>query len=423
MSAGGGILFTVLLLMEGCYLLFASAGVWLFVSGMRRCNRQEPTLRLPRVSCIVTCYAEGAAVRETIASLVNQTYAGEIDILMVVDGAFQNQATLAAATRGADEFRRCRGRRVTVLAKWVRGGRASSLNAGLALATGEIVMALDGDTSFDRRMVGLGVRHFESPGVIGLAGTLCVRNAGQNVLTRLQSLDYLIYRQYVRAGLGAFNVVNNIPGAHGLFRADILRRVGGWDTGAAEDVDLTWRLRKYFGRYPHLRIAADPHVLSFTDVPTRWTDFLMQRLRWEGDPVYLYLRKHWSSLKPGLLGWRNFLFAAWYGVTYQIVMPLLLLVAVLELSLCTDADWARIVLLKGYLFLLGAFGLVVGADLGWISERPREDLRAAAWLPVYPLFFLMLRLWSAAAVLHSLLLRSHLDSSMAPWWVLRRGKF
>lgn len=422
MPAVGGILFTVLLMLEGAYLLFASAGVWLFVSRMCQGGCQ-PSSRLPRVSCIVTCYAEGDAVRETITSLVHQTYAGEIDILMVIDGAFQNGATLAAANRGADEFRRCRGRHVTVLAKWARGGRASSLNAGLALATGDIVMALDGDTSFDTRMVALSVRHFENPGVIGLAGTLCVRNAGRNLLTRLQSLDYLIYRQFVRAGLGAFNVVNNIPGAHGIFRADFLRRVGGWDTGAAEDVDLAWRIRKYFGRYPHLRIAADPHVLSFTDVPTRWTEFLRQRLRWEGDPVYLYLRKHRGSLKPGLLGWRNFFFAVWYGVIYQMAMPLLLLVSILQLSLCMDADLARMTLLQGYLFLLGAFSLVVAADLGWISEHPREDIRIAAWLPVYPLFFLMLRLWSAAAVLHSLLLRSHLDSSMAPWWVLRKGKF
>lgn len=420
--AGAG-LFMVLLLLESAYLLFASVGVGKLLMEPKARHSGPQLRRYPLVSCIVTCYAEGEAVAETIASLVEQDYAGEVQVLAVIDGAALNQPTLEAAHRCSLRFRSRRGREVSVLARPGRGGRASSLNAGLAVATGEIVMALDGDTAYHGCMIALAVRHFEDGNVVALAGTLRVRNAGRSLLTRLQALDYLIYRRFVRSGLGALNTVNNIPGAHGIFRADFLRRVGGWDTGSAEDVDLCWRIKKYFGRNPRLRIAADPHVMSFTDVPDSWVGFLRQRLRWEGDPLYLWMRKHAGSLRPGLMGWRNFLFLAWYGVIYQLLMPLLLLVATALLLLCAPPPLGGAVLLLGYLFLLLCFALVVLADLLWISDRPREDVRLATWLPLYPVFFLLIRLWSAAAVLHSLLLRSHLDSSMAPWWVLRKGKF
>ena len=38
------------------------------------------------------------------------------------------------------------------------------------------------------------------------------------------------------------NLVNNISGAFGVFRASFIRWVGGWDAGTAEDLDMTLRL-------------------------------------------------------------------------------------------------------------------------------------------------------------------------------------
>jgi cellulose synthase/poly-beta-1,6-N-acetylglucosamine synthase-like glycosyltransferase len=45
-----------------------------------------------------------------------------------------------------------------------------------------------------------------------------------------------------------FNVLNNISGAFGAFRASTLKLIGGWDNGSAEDIDITLRLKNYFGR-------------------------------------------------------------------------------------------------------------------------------------------------------------------------------
>ena len=57
------------------------------------------------------------------------------------------------------------------------------------------------------------------------------------------------------------------------------------------------------------------------------------------------------------------------------------------------------------------------------SERKRQDLRLAWLLLVFPAFTFVTRCWNAVATLTELLTKSHLDSGMAPSWVLRRTKY
>jgi hypothetical protein len=59
----------------------------------------------------------------------------------------------------------------------------------------------------------------------------------------------------------------------------------------------------------------------------------------------------------------------------------------------------------------------------FLSERPKEDIRLFVLLPLFPFFSFMIRVWSAVASLKEIVLNSHLDSSMAPWWVLKKTKF
>jgi len=160
--------------------------------GLRELRPDRQRERYPRVSCIITCYAEGRDVSKTILSLAEQLYPGFIEIIAVVDGALQNAPTLQAAREASSLVARTPRRQVLVLPKWQRGGRVSSLNAGLSVATGEVVMALDGDTSFDNDMVRNATRHFDDPGVVGVAGNLRVRNAKRSLVARLQALEYVV---------------------------------------------------------------------------------------------------------------------------------------------------------------------------------------------------------------------------------------
>ncbi|MDH1338779.1 glycosyltransferase family 2 protein [Ectopseudomonas oleovorans] len=375
----------------------------------------------PRVSCIITCYSEGLDVQQTLRSLCEQTYTGEIEMIPVVDGAAVNKPTMQAVRDFRVDRQLYPRRLLRPIAKWQRGGRVSSLNAGLAHCTGEIVLALDGDTSFDNDMVVNIVRHFADPDVPAVAGSLRVRNWNASLTTAAQALEYLLSIQMAKIGLSEWNLVNNISGAFGAFRRSFLDKVGGWDTHTAEDLDITLRIKNYFGR-KSLRIPFEPGAIGHTDAPVTLRQFLMQRLRWDGDLYFLYIRKHRHSITPRLLGWPNFLMTLVTGFFFQLVLPFIILgylvAGLFVLPLTHYLALAGLI----YLIYLASTALLYLAMLAMVSERPAQDLRLLPVVMLFPLFMLMMRCWSAVAILNEALRRAHEESSMAPWWVLKKAK-
>lgn len=382
------------------------------------------TTYFPSVSCIMLCYAEGEAVQQTISTLTEQIYPGHIELLAVMDGAARNGDTLWAARAMLPYVERFPNRSLRILPKWQRGGRVSSLNTGFRVSRGEIIMALDGDTSFDNNMVERATRHFVDPAVGCVSGCLRVRNMRKSLATRLQAIEYFLAIQASKTGLSSFNMVNNISGAFGVFRRSVLELVHGWDTGTAEDLDLTIRVKHYFGRHKEgFRIVFDPEAIGFTDVPETMGGFLKQRLRWDGDLFYLYFRKHWNSFTPRLVGWRNFIAFLWTGLLFQIVMPLLILAYTVYIFAVYPLPYVLGTLFIIYVFYLVVLSALFFTFVALLSERPAADLRLSPYLFVMPLFTFMARLNSAFATLWEIFGRGSDDTSMAPWWVTRKGKF
>lgn len=376
----------------------------------------------PTVSCLVTCYAEKEAVRQTVYTLAHQIYPGFIEVILLIDGATRNSDTLAAARRAAAEVEGLPNRRVRVVPKWQRGGRVSSLNSGLALARGEIVLALDGDTSFDNDMIYNCARRFSEPHVVGVAGNLRVRNTRASLCTRMQAIEYMLAIATGRTGLSQLRTLNNISGAFGIFRRSFLQAVGGWRTGTAEDLDLTTRIKNYFGRHPHLRIVFEPRAVGHTDVPDTFAGLLGQRVRWDGDLSFIYLRRYWRSFTPGIFGWRNFIFYAGFGLLFQLIAPFAIVIYTMFMMFTRDPAVVLGVLLFVYLFYLVATLVFFMQYLLMVSERPRFDAGFIWVFPVFPLYTFALRVWSALATLREIFLKTNLDTAMAPWWVLRRMK-
>ncbi|MGV8865155.1 MAG: glycosyltransferase family 2 protein [Pseudomonas sp.] len=386
----------------------------------KRTSIPKSSLYQPKVSCIITCYSEGMDVQTTLLSLCEQTYPGHIEMIPVVDGATVNQLTLHAVRDFQVNKELYPRRYLRPIAKWQRGGRVSSLNAGLAHASGEIVMALDGDTSFDNNMVSAIVRHFADPSVPAVAGSLRVRNAWTSMTTAVQALEYLLSIHMSKIGLSEWNLVNNVSGAFGAFRRSFLVKIGGWNTHTAEDLDLTLRIKSYFKRHK-LRIPFEPEAVGHTDAPATFQQFLMQRLRWDGDLFFLYIRKHHHSINPGLLGWSTFLMVLVGGFFFQLVLPFIILgytfLAIFVLPVSTFLILFALV----YLLYLMITALMFALMLLMVSDRPRKDLRLGLLVPIFPLFMLVMRCWSAVAMLNEAFRRGHEESSMAPWWVLKKA--
>ena len=138
--------------------------------------------------------------------------------------------------------------------------------------------------------------------------------------------------------------------------------------------------------------------------------------------MFLYLRKHWPAFSPRLLGWKTYLFTLLYGVLQNVLLPLLIVAYTLWLVFSYPPEFViamAIVLYLPYLVLTLLLYLLV---LLTVSERPKADLALAPWLPIYPVYMLIMRFICAFSILNEALRRGHEESSMAPWWVLKRGK-
>jgi len=414
------LLFPFFLLIELPFNLLVLAGVFRWYIRRLSANPNQ-SLYTPKVSCIITCYGEGRAVEKTLLTLCEQLYPGHIELIPVIDGAAENQVTMRAVRNFRVDQTLYPQRQLNPIAKWQRGGRVSSLNTGLQQASGDIVFALDGDTSFDNTMVGNMVRHFEDPNVPAIAGTLRVRNVWTSLITMIQALEYFLSIHTSKVGLSEWNTVNNVSGAFGAFRREFLLHIGGWDTHTAEDLDLTLRIKNYFGRRP-LRIPFEPAAIGYTDVPDTFRSFFMQRLRWDGDLYFLYIRKHADSMTPRLLGWRNFLMTLIGGLFFQLVLPFLIVSYTLVGLVVLPLEVILLLFAVIYLVYFATTVIFYLTGMILVSERPREDLKLLPMVPIFPLLMFILRCWGVACTLNEIFRRGHEETSMAPWWVLRKGK-
>ncbi|MGL4418325.1 MAG: glycosyltransferase, partial [Plesiomonas shigelloides] len=219
-----------------------------------------------------------------------------------------------------------------------------------------------------------------------------------------------------------WGVLNNISGAFGAFRKQVLSRVGGWDTHTAEDLDLTMRLKQYKRRYPKHKLTFATHAIGHTDVPDTLKGLILQRLRWDGDLLFLYLRKHNKGLSPSLLGWGNFIFILVYGILQNVLLPFLVIVFSVYLVFSYPIQSVLALCMLLYFVYLFFSLLLFTVYIGLVSERKSADIRMAKWIFAYPIYQFLMRMVTAFAMINEIVRRSHEESSMAPWWVLKKGK-
>jgi cellulose synthase/poly-beta-1,6-N-acetylglucosamine synthase-like glycosyltransferase len=262
------------------------------------------------------------------------------------------------------------------------------MNRAVAAASGDVLVCLDADTIIAASAIGRLVRHFADPGVGAVAGNVKVGNR-VNLWTQWQSIEYIVSQNLDRRANALLNAVTVVPGAIGAWRREAVAAVGGYLTDTlAEDMDLTWRLRR-----AGWRIANEPWAMGFTEVPDHLAGLLRQRFRWTFGTLQC-LWKHRDAL--GRYGWfgRATLPSLWlFQIGYQVLSPLIDLQVLLTLlrvattyfsSAIVTREWrpmpqaveacAGIVTLFVFFFLLELLGALVAYRLD------RERARSLWWL-------------------------------------------
>jgi cellulose synthase/poly-beta-1,6-N-acetylglucosamine synthase-like glycosyltransferase len=248
-------------------------------------NRPDE-LEYPPVSLIVPAFNEGIVIGPAVESLTKLDYP-QYEIIVVDDGSTDD--TLAHAAPLAGDYGNCR---VKVLTKR-NGGKASALNAGLAVAESPFVLCMDSDSRLEPQTLRVAVPHFRDPSVGAVAGNVKVVNR-RNLWTRLQALEYVEGLNMARRAQGFMNAVNIVPGPVGMFRRDVLIALGGFDLDTfAEDADLTLKLL-----VSGWKVRYEPASIAWTEAPERLVDLIQQRYRWTRGILQALGKHRWSFATP-----------------------------------------------------------------------------------------------------------------------------
>ena len=259
----------------------------------------------PTVSVLVPAHNERESAAKTVYSLLEQDYPiGEI--IVVDDGSHDDTWESLQVFSGHPTIRLVRN--------MTRGGKASALQTGLRLATGEIIVSVDSDSTFDRDAVRWLVQYLRDPKVGGVSGNIKVRNRTKSLATWFQASEYAISIATGRRVSSFLGWLTVISGAFGAYRRADLLSVGAWDPGIGDDSNVTIKVRKR-----RQKIAFAPEAVCLTDAPERWSVLWRQRRRWDKSGFRNRLRKHVGILNPFVYGVRNSVAVA-VGVFYKMVL-------------------------------------------------------------------------------------------------------
>lgn len=340
----------------------------------------DPHFR-PSVSVVIAGYNEAPVIARTIRSVLASHY-DALEVIVVDDGSTDGTGDEVERAFAADPRVR--------LIRQENGGKASALNNGIGYAAGEVLVCLDADTQFTPDTLPRLVRHFQNPGVGAVAGNVKVGNR-TNLLTRWQAIEYITSQNLDRCAYSQLNAITVVPGAVGAWRRSAVQAAGGFLTDTlAEDMDLTWRLRRQ-----GWRIDTESTALAYTEAPDNLRTFCKQRFRWTYGTLQC-LWKHRGAL--GRHGWfgRLALPGLWmFQMLFQIVAPLVDLQIVYSIWYFTQAwltrgmlhhEWQPLMqnvrLLQQFGFFYALFFAVemLGAIVAFLLDRePLSQLWYLFW--------------------------------------------
>ena len=178
-------------------------GVW-SIWGGKRVVRRPIT---PRVSIVIAAWNEADSLASRITNCLDQQYpATHLDVVVVSDGSDDNTEAVV---------RQCDPGRVTLVMLQRRMGKAVALNAGVAMARGEIIVFTDARQRFEPSAVAALVSNFFDARVGAVSGELMLQTNPNRVGLEAVGLYWRI-EKWIRRKEGE---VDSVVGATGAIYA------------------------------------------------------------------------------------------------------------------------------------------------------------------------------------------------------------
>ena len=280
------------------------------------------------------------------------------------------------------------------------GRRGDAINAGVNLASHDLIFVMDADSILEEDALLRSVRPFMAdPQVIAAGGVVRPINGllvedgrikrfglPRQFLALVQAVEYLRSFQWARLGLAGIRSMLCISGAFMVVKKEVFLALDGCDAGTiTDDIELTIRLHRYaYDRRNRSsgKIVYIPDGVCYTEVPETLGVLASQRNRWQ------------RGILQSLSWHKSMMFNPRYGLTGMFGMPFFtllclspLFVAVSYLALAITfltglLTLKQTVLILAVMVLLGLLLSIVSVLLQWAAigkaMKPRDLLSLLA---------------------------------------------
>ena len=327
--------------------------VFMFISLL--CSKKEKkacTKKEEDVTVLIPIYNSKKYIEETIESIENQKYCGNIYINVIDDGSTDGSSELLE-TIEADN-------RITLI-KSNHMGKASALNKGLQYVKTHYTITIDSDTVLHP----LAIRNImhtlinSDKKTAATAGCLFVKNAKKSFITKLQEWDYTLGIFGIKLIQGNYDSTLVAQGAFSAYKTKQLKEIGGWQNCIGEDIVLTWELlsRGYSTNF-------SKNAIAFTEVPENLGSLGKQRKRWAREMIEAF--KNTKALSSKKLNLKS-----------RFLMFLNVFFPFIDLALLIFVPLGLILLALGNQLLIGwmsLFVLLFGMILCLLIEIKRKNM-------------------------------------------------
>lgn len=313
----------------------------------------------PRVSLIAPAYNEGKTIEENVRSLLSINY-NNFDVIVVNDGSKDDSIPVLIKTfdlvekplNYVDKIPTKQVRAIytsanpafskLIVVDKMNGGKADALNTGINISQNPYIVCIDVDCIMDKDvLLKLAKPYLEQSdkkiiatgGVIRIANSCIIKsgklvevNAPENLLARVQVIEYLRAFILGRMAWSKLDGLLIISGAFGMFDKEIVIKSGGYDTKTVgEDMELIVRMRRYMVDHEkQYTVQYIPDPLCWTEAPESYKILGKQRSRWMRGTIETLWTHRKMVFNPkyktlGLLSYPYWLFAEYYAPLIEVI--------------------------------------------------------------------------------------------------------
>lgn len=317
------------------------------------------------VSIIIPARNEEEWIRDTVLSILNLNYP-KFELIIVDDGSTDKTLEILRETldlhavdthyirhfkngKVQDILKSVKYPNVTVISKSEGLKKAGAVNAGLNIAKYEYVCTMDADTLLEQnallkimaqverdpeKIIGIGSSFGILNGFKIQDGRIAEYSFSYNPILAYQNLEYIRSFFGNRIAWSRFNAMPNIAGGFGIWRRDVLYKLGGYSAEyTCEDIEITFRAHDYIvkNRDKGYRILMMPYYVGWTEGPSNVISLISQRDRWQrvvNETIWNYRHMIFNPQYKfmGILTLPYFVFYEVLGVFVEILSVMLLAV-------------------------------------------------------------------------------------------------